>query len=114
MRCHLLQAAGQLLGGTVGEVGKRVVGLELAHLRRHGVDDLLSPMADVAVPQAGGRIEKTVTVLRPDVAALALDDDELSSANGGHMRLAVPERRLGRRSIENLRHASPRMTVIAG
>ena len=59
--------AGSVLSGAVREIGERVVGLELPHLRRHRIDDLCSPVADVAVPEAGGHIKKALAILSPDV-----------------------------------------------
>ena len=85
---HLI---GELEQRRVGERAEGVEGGQLLELRADRVGDLIAPVADVHVPQRGGRIEIGLAVDVPDGRALALGDHDLAASRRRHVRVPSPE-----------------------
>jgi hypothetical protein len=85
-------AIGELERRRVREVAERLVGLERPQLARDRLDDLLAPVADVAVPEARRPVQVALAGGIPDVNALAAGDHQLVPCDRRHVGERMPVR----------------------
>jgi hypothetical protein len=94
--CDVGHPLDELLNRWIREVLERGVGLQDPHLPGDGIGDLAAPVAHVAVPEAGGRIQISAPVRVPDVVSLAPHDRQLPGRlDRRHVREGVPGARHG-------------------
>jgi hypothetical protein len=90
-RRELREALRELARGRGDEVPERRVGLEPAELVGDRLGDLGAPVADVAVPEACGRVEVAVAVGVEDPDVLAALEHQLRVLDRTHVGEGVPQ-----------------------
>jgi hypothetical protein len=86
-------ALGECLGGPVGEHVEGLVAGDLPHLRGRRVGEFGAAVADVAVPEAGDRIEVGAAGVVMQRRGLAAHDRDRVTRGRGHVRETVPQHR---------------------
>jgi spermidine/putrescine transport system ATP-binding protein len=79
-----------------GVVDEGVEGGQFPPLLGHGIDDLVTAVTDVHVPERGSGVEVSIPVFIEDVDAFAAVDDEWTVLDLGHLGEGVPVSRHGR------------------
>src|SRR5690606_36950656 len=92
VRGHRGDPVGEIERGTGSVIDEGVARRQLAGLGIDRLDDLLSPVAHVLVPERRRSVEVLASLLVVDVDALPPIDDEGGVLDGGHVSEGVPER----------------------